>query len=285
MTSRDWLDAGGTVEALETGLALARAPLWQPGSVPGGDGDDLDGVVRRLARLRPIEYGRQREAAAKTLGCRVSDLDLEVKRERGDVEVETDTRGQGRPLDLQPPEPWPEAVDGATMLTETRRLLVRRHLRVLPEHGAVLLALMVRAHTLLYFMAIYATPATSPGDQEQRQVPGAGAGPHGGVQASLRCENITPSATFRCIEATRPTLLLIDEADQFLVEMPELVGILNGGHERGGQTIRAVLIGDAFEPRAFSTPSLPVAIAGIGRLPGTAGQSVHQIGNATSTAR
>lgn len=270
----DWIAAGGTaVELARLTAAIGSNGIGKDHGesftspkepTPGGDDEDLDGVIKRLARLRPIEYGRERENAAKTLGCRVSDIDLEVKRERGDVDLETDTRGQGRPLDLQPPEPCPEAVDGPTMLTELEDYF-RRHLR-LPDDGAALLALWaVHTHCFTawrYTPRLNVSAATKNSGKSRvlalmRMV----------AAKPLRCENITPAAVFRTIDAAHPTLL-IDEADQFLTEMPDLIGVLNGGHERGGQTIRTVLIGDALEPRLFDTFA-PIAIAGIGRLPGT----------------
>ena len=58
----------------------------------------------------------------------------------------------------------------------------------------------------------------------------------------------------------------MDEADTFIRGAEEIRGILNAGHKRGGQVLRTV--GDDYEPRAFSVFA-PVAIAGIGDLPGT----------------
>ncbi len=62
-----------------------------------------------------------------------------------------------------------------------------------------------------------------------------------------------------------PTLL-IDEADTFLPENEELLGILNSGHRRGGSVLRTV--GEEFEPPSFSTHSA-CAVALIGKLPAT----------------
>src|SRR5450631_3992533 len=81
----------------------------------------------------------------------------------------------------------------------------------------------------------------------------------------LPTANISAAAVFRTIEMKRP-VLLIDEADTFLGESEDLRGILNSGHRAGGQVIRTV--GDDHETRAFATFS-PVAIAQIGKLPGT----------------
>jgi putative DNA primase/helicase len=82
----------------------------------------------------------------------------------------------------------------------------------------------------------------------------------------LFASNISPSATFRVIEAFAPTLI-IDEADSFLRENEELRGVINSGHTRTtAYVIRCV--GQDFEPKRFSTWAAK-AIAGIGRLSDT----------------
>lgn len=82
----------------------------------------------------------------------------------------------------------------------------------------------------------------------------------------LSAANATASTLFRAIEMAKPTLLL-DEADTYLnAEAEELRGIVNAGHKRGGQVLRTV--GEDHVPRMFSVFG-PVAIAGIGDLPGT----------------
>jgi hypothetical protein len=92
------------------------------------------------------------------------------------------------------------------------------------------------------------------------------------VPRPLSTANITVAATFRTIEAARPTLL-IDEADTFLGTNEELRGILNSGHRAGGRVIRTV--GEDFEAKVFST-HCPAAIAQIGKLPDTlADRSIH----------
>jgi hypothetical protein len=85
------------------------------------------------------------------------------------------------------------------------------------------------------------------------------------VARPLSTANATASVIFRIIELAAPTLL-IDEADTFLKDNEDLRGILNSGHRKGGQSLRVV--GDNHEPRQFSTWA-PLAIAIIGRLPGT----------------
>ena len=82
----------------------------------------------------------------------------------------------------------------------------------------------------------------------------------------LVASNISPSATYRVIEAYHPTLL-IDEADTFFKDNEELRGVINSGHTRqSAYVIRNV--GETHEPKQFSTWGAK-AISGIGTLSDT----------------
>jgi putative DNA primase/helicase len=59
---------------------------------------------------------------------------------------------------------------------------------------------------------------------------------------SLTAANISPSALFRVIQETQPTLL-IDEADTFLQGRDELAGILNAGYRKGNSYVLRVAEG------------------------------------------
>jgi hypothetical protein len=76
-----------------------------PRSGEGGTVDDA-AEIARLAKLSGIDYDRERDAAAKRLGCRVRTLDATVRAARG----ESAAPGQGRSLELLEPEPWPEPI-------------------------------------------------------------------------------------------------------------------------------------------------------------------------------
>ena len=77
---------------------------------------------------------------------------------------------------------------------------------------------------------------------------------------------ITPPALFRIIESAAPTLML-DEADTYFGENPELRGVINGSQRlESAWVIRCE--GDDHEPRAFNT-WCPKVISGIGGLPDT----------------
>ncbi len=65
---------------------------------------------------------------------------------------------------------------------------------------------------------------------------------------TLSCELQQIAALYRAIEKYGPTLL-IDEADTFLRENRELLGILNAGYERGKFAVRAVPAGDDYDVR------------------------------------
>src|SRR5688572_10480370 len=105
--------------------------------------------------------------------------------------------------------------------------------------------------------------------------------------------NITPSALFRAIEETQPTLL-IDEADTFLQGRDEIAGILNAGYRRDNAYVVRVAdrkkrrktepmpkpaFGEWTHERADQSPGgtefaqyscwCPKVMAAIGRLPDT----------------
>jgi hypothetical protein len=65
----------------------------------------------------------------------------------------------------------------------------------------------------------------------------------------------------RVIESDRPTLL-IDEADTFFRDRPELHGLVNAGHSRGEFVLRTESNGDEFRLRKFKVFG-PKAIVGI----------------------
>jgi putative DNA primase/helicase len=221
---------------------------------------DAANEIKRLAKLPPIEYERQRKEAAKGLGIdRLSVLDSAVKAARA---ANGDTKGQGRPLELPLIEPWPEAINGADLLDDICDA-VKRYL-VLPDGSAEALALWaVHTHAFECFTHSPRLAITSPEKQCGKTTTLDVLGEL--VARPLSTSNATTAAIFRTIEKAKPTLL-IDEADTFLGENEELRGVLNAGHRRGGQIIRTV--GDDHEPRQFSTFT-PAAIAMIGRLPDT----------------
>jgi len=170
---------------------------------------------------------------------------------------------QGREVQFDEPEPWPDPVDGGALLTAIASTFPRY--LALPKHANIALALWVlHAYTFSAwftspFLAI-TSPAKRCGKTLLLIVLGAL------VPRRLFASNVTPAVLFRTIEKYSP-VLLIDEADTFVRDNDELRGVLNSGHTRTtAVAIRAV--GDDHEPRAFSTWCAK-AIALIGKLPGT----------------
>jgi hypothetical protein len=168
--------------------------------------------------------------------------------------------GQGQPLLLTDPEPWPEPVTLADVLAEAVAA-VRRHVWV-GENEAVAAALWAAwSYHVERFDVAPILRVTSP-------VKRCGKTTLGRVLAAmlprvLSVSSITPAALFRTIEQAKPTLL-IDEADAFLAGSEELRGLLNAGHTRDtAYVIRTV--GDDHEPRQFCVFGAKLLL-GIGRL-------------------
>ena len=174
--------------------------------------------IMRLASLNPIERAKEIRAMAKELGVPVAAVEQAVK-QAGPV---TDTKGQGRPVELPEIEPWPVTINGAALLSEIRDV-IRQYL-VLPSGGAEVLALWaIHTHIFECFGHSPRLAITSPEK-------GCGKTTTLDVLAELVARplctsNATVSAVFRIVEMAKPTLL-IDEADTFLKENDELRGIL-----------------------------------------------------------
>jgi putative DNA primase/helicase len=234
-----------------------ESPAVANGAHPAGE---LDAELRRLAALTPIEYDRERIAAADRLGVRASTLDAEV-----DALRPKDDAATGRGVTLPEAEPWPRPVAGDVLLRELAAA-IRRHV-VLPKHVADVIAVWV-VHTWIAerFQHTPRLGITSPtkrcGKSTLLQVLALV------CRRVLKADNISASGVFRTVEALAPLTLLIDEADTFLRDNEELRGILNSGFERGGEVIRVVEIKDEHRPIRFRTFA-PCAIAAIGALPAT----------------
>lgn len=169
----------------------------------------------------------------------------------------------GSVLALRNVDPWPEPVDGATLL-EALYETIRRYV-VIDARGAIAAAawsLHAHCHDAATVSPLLAptSPAKRCGKTTLLTVVGAL------VPRPLPAANLTAAALFRAVEAFRPTLL-VDEADTFLAVREELRGLLNSGHTRPFAVVVRT-VGDNHEVRTFSTWA-PKAIALIGNLPNT----------------
>jgi len=251
-------------EWLEKALGSEEPPL-APKPPPQKDpATEAEIEVTRLAQLTAMEYELQRTAAAEKLGFRTTKLDEMVQAERVRLGLSGGGTGddkQGHALQFIAPEPWPEPVDGAELLSEIS-VAIRKHV-VMADHCRDTTALWT-LHTYLIdrFLVTPRLGIRSPtkrcGKTTLLDVLGCL------VARPLPTTNVTSAAIFRVVERDQPTLL-IDEADTFLYENDELRGVLNG-NRKGSRVLRTV--GEDYEPRSFSTYSA-CAIAVIGALPDT----------------
>jgi putative DNA primase/helicase len=232
---------------------------------PPPNSEDTQKAIQRLAKLSRLDYDRERMDEAKRLGVRVQTLDAEVEKAKG---IDRGKSSDG--LFLANPDPWPEPVQGATLLdrlTDT----ASAHL-VLPSGAAKTIALWVvfaHAHDCFNISPVLAVTSPTPECGKTTLLTFLG----GTVPRPLPSSNVTASTVFRAVEKWKPTLL-IDEADTFLRDKDELRGVLNSGHNRGSAYVLRP-VGEDFEPKQFCTWS-PKAVALVGKLPPTlSSRSIH----------
>jgi putative DNA primase/helicase len=170
--------------------------------------------------------------------------------------------GGSDPL-VSAPHPWPQAVDGAGLLSDIEAAILAH--AVLPEGAAVAMGLWILHTYCLDAAAItprlaIVSPTKRCGKTTVLKLLGALA------CKPLAAASLTPAVLYRVVEAFAPTIL-VDEADTFLAEQDELRGILNAGHDRHSAVVPRC-VGDDFEPKVFRVFGA-VAIAAIGKLPDT----------------
>ncbi|MGH2711491.1 MAG: DUF3631 domain-containing protein [Actinomycetota bacterium] len=192
--------------------------------------------------------------------------------------VGTDREGQGTPLDLADPEPWPNPVDGGALL-DAIEALIRRFVVLSDAARAALALWILHAYALDAFaispILVITSPTKRCGKTNVMRLLALL------TPKALLSSNVSPAALFRTVEKWRPTLLM-DEADTFVRLSEEHRGLLNAGHTRdAAMVIRTV--GDEHEPRVFST-WCPKAVAAIGRLPETVEDRAVPIGMRRKTA-
>ena len=229
---------------------------------------ESDAEVLRLAGLPVLAYGRERKTAGEKLGLPLAWLDKVVNKKKAELTAEIagngegDSVGQGRPINLPEPKPWPHPVNGAELLSAITRAISKYMVMELGAAECVALWALF-THAIDAFGIATRLAITSPRPQCGKttlldilyRL----------VMRPLLAGNVSAASVFRVVEVAQPTLM-IDEADTFLPGNDELRGVLNSGHRRGGSVIRVV--GEAMEVREFSTFA-PAAIAMIGNLPGT----------------
>jgi putative DNA primase/helicase len=249
----DWL----AVFAEKSNEALAKRAAEKAN---GAERPDDKVLIEALARKDHAQYDRMRADLAETLGIRVGTLDDKVEAIRKKFEA-----GDDDALPHWNVELWPEPVDGDALLDSIRRVF-RRHI-VLPSCADIALPLWVlHAWTIdaceISPFLLVVSPTKRCGKTSVMILL------YFLVLKAELASNISPSAIFRHIERTRPTLL-IDEGDSFLKDNEEVRGILDAGHTKiGASVMRNVEVGGEIVPRRFSVWAAK-AIAVIGKLADT----------------
>jgi len=207
--------------------------------VLGPNGDSLQREALRATLIQECErFDVLRKGAARFVDAALS---KHGPPRRGD-----NANAQGSGITFKDPDPWPDPVDGAALLTDLAKTYGR--FLMLPEGGAEVLALWT-AHTYALdvfdhtgYLAIVSPMkrcGKSTGLQLAKKL----------ARRAISADSITPAALFRMIEHESPTLVM-DELDG-VPRDSDLWCVLNSGHSRGGRVIRTV--GDDYKPRSFNT--------------------------------
>jgi hypothetical protein len=164
---------------------------------------------------------------------------------------------------LSDAEPWPDPVDGVTVLNEVVATLMR-FVALSPGEVEAVALWIAHAHAIDAASVSPLLAVLSP--QKRCGKSTLHAVIRYLVPRPLPTSNISPAALFRAVEKFQPTLL-VDEVDSFLRDNDDLRGILNSGHLRTSATVIRCE-GDAHEVTTFATWAAK-ALACIGRLPET----------------
>jgi hypothetical protein len=257
----DWAKTG-TREQLD--MLLDQAPEWGPGAGPAASSAPKAAATERenellaaLAAMPPgVAFGRQRKIVAKDLGVSARFVDAELEARRSQKEA-APMHGHWAV------EPWPEPVDGDSLLRDIIRCL-RRHVVFPAEDDALAIALWIM------FSWVHDEAVHSPILLVTFAERGCGKTTTLSLVSFLapRCIStveITEAALYRSITLWQPSFA-IDEFDDVLSSMDDnkksLRGVINSGHTRSQVVIRCE--GDSKVPTPFST-FCPKAIGMNGR--------------------
>ena len=255
----DWANAGGTSEQLDELLNDARD--WKPSSADEAREDEKaqakareDELLDALARLKGLDYVRQRKAAAEELEVTAKAIDDEVKARREDA-VAAPLYGHWIV------EPWPEPADGDSLLRDIINR-IRRHV-VISFDGALVIALWIMLSWVHDEIATH-SPILNINSAE----PESGKSTTMSLVAFLMPKCIasveaSEAAIYRAIKRWAPSFCF-DEFDSILADDDKaaLRSVINSGHTRGQGVLRC--IGDDKVPELFPTFA-PKAIGMVGR--------------------
>jgi hypothetical protein len=225
----------------------------------------FDADVVQLAGLKAVDYERQRTDAAKRHNVRVTFLDAAVRAARAEAEPTAESEDDEAP--------HAEPIADIAVVLDQALAEVRDYISGAETELAAAVLWCMHAHLVHHErIRLPITPKLA------IQSPDKGCGKTTLLEIVSTLvprpetgSSITAAATFRLIEARKPTLL-IDEADRIIRpggENAELLAVLNSGHRRSGAHVwRTEEIGGERNPVQFSTWGA-VALAGIRELPPT----------------
>jgi putative DNA primase/helicase len=222
----DWARADGAREQLDA--LIEKAPDWQPLKTETSDEAKAreDELLAALGEARGLDYARQRKAAAKELGVSGQEIDNEVKARREKAPL------YGHWI----VEPWPETVEGDSLLRDIIRR-IRRHVFCSHEDAlAVALWVMLSwVHDVATHSPLLVITSAEPMSGKTTML---------GVVSflvprSIRSVEITEAALYRSLELWHPTFV-IDEFDSVLAndDRAALRSVINSGHVRGDGVLR-----------------------------------------------
>jgi hypothetical protein len=219
--------------------------------------------ILRLAKLPALRYEQERKDAAKALGLRASILDLLVKGERARLGFDDDDTVAPALYAHWNVEMAAEPIDGGILLRALKEA-IRRYVFASDDHALV-------AALWIMFSWLHEQVTHSPILFVTSAERDSGKTTLLGVinflaRRSLQSVDISGAALFRSITKWEPTLI-VDEADDALVDNVDLRSVINSGWTRGQGTVRCHP--DTHEPELFSTFA-PKGVAMKGRnLPDT----------------
>jgi hypothetical protein len=210
-----------------------------------------DELLDALGKAQGLDYARQRKAACEELGVSKQEIDSEVKARREKAPL------YGHWI----VEPWPETVEGDSLLRDLIRR-IRRHVFCSHE-DALAIALWVMlswVHDVATHSPLLVITSAEPMSGKTTML---------GVVSflvprSIRSVEITEAALYRSLELWHPTFV-IDEFDSVLAndDRAALRSVINSGHVRGDGVLR-INKDENNEPELFPTFG-PKCIGMVGR--------------------
>jgi putative DNA primase/helicase len=205
----------------------------------------------RLAQLTPAQYDRVKREEANKLGIDLGTLNDLVAEARADI-----VAGEAEAAVV----PWPHPVDGQLLIHDLGAA-VRRHVVMSDDEAVAIAFWILHAWALDAFSIsprlLVRSVTKRAGKTTLRDVLFCV------VPKPLSSDNATSATIFRATDRRQPTLLL-DEADVWVRRDPQVRGLINSGHRRGGFVMRM----HRGEDRRYSTFSA-LMLALIGRAPDT----------------